>query len=404
MEELTVDEKYELITRNLQEVIGDEAEIKNILAERPLKLYWGTATTGRIHLGYFVQFIKIADYLKAGCYVKILFADLHGFLDNMKSTLEQLKWRTKYYELVIKAVLQSMNIDISKLEFVVGSSFQLTPKYQLDVYSLMSMTTLSDAKHSGADVVKQSDNPKLTSLVYPLLQVLDEEYLDVDAEASGVDQRKIFMYGRKFMPKLGYRKRHYFMTPMVSGLRFEKSKEEIDLNKHDLRVELSSLLNTQMSEKDFLKSVKKIIEKNKNEKNIQDTKMSSSNIDSKIDLLDTHNQLRKKVHKAYCLPNDIMDNSLIVLLETVILPVLEFKKQRFCINRPEEYGGVTTFQSIDEVKRQFTRGELHPQDLKLGIADALNDIINPIRTLFSNEENTHVLMMAYDEKYFKHHS
>lgn len=36
-------DKYNLITRNLQEVIGDEKEIKNILETRPLKLYWGTA-------------------------------------------------------------------------------------------------------------------------------------------------------------------------------------------------------------------------------------------------------------------------------------------------------------------------------------------------------------------------
>ena len=44
--ELSVDEKYNLITRNLQEVIGTEEEIKAILAKRDLRLYWGTAPTG----------------------------------------------------------------------------------------------------------------------------------------------------------------------------------------------------------------------------------------------------------------------------------------------------------------------------------------------------------------------
>lgn len=41
---------------------------------------------------------------------------------------------------------------------------------------------LADAKKSGADVVKQSDNPPLSGLIYPLLQALDEEALDVHAQ------------------------------------------------------------------------------------------------------------------------------------------------------------------------------------------------------------------------------
>ncbi len=32
----------------------------------------------------------------------------------------------------------------------------------------------------------------VSSLLYPLLQVLDEQYLDVDVQLGGVDQRKLF--------------------------------------------------------------------------------------------------------------------------------------------------------------------------------------------------------------------
>lgn len=50
------------------------------------------------------------------------------------------------------------------------------------------MTTLRDAMHAGAEVVKQSDAPQLSSLLYPGLQALDEQYLDVDFQFGGVDQ------------------------------------------------------------------------------------------------------------------------------------------------------------------------------------------------------------------------
>lgn len=46
---LSPDEKYKLIARNLQEIVGEE-RIKAILKERDLKIYWGTATTGKPHV------------------------------------------------------------------------------------------------------------------------------------------------------------------------------------------------------------------------------------------------------------------------------------------------------------------------------------------------------------------
>lgn len=68
MSGLTYEEKKELITRNLQEVLGED-KLDAILKERDLKIYWGTATTGRPHVAYFVPMSKIADFLKAGCEV-----------------------------------------------------------------------------------------------------------------------------------------------------------------------------------------------------------------------------------------------------------------------------------------------------------------------------------------------
>ena len=86
---MTPEEKFELITRNLQEVV-DEDKLKEILKKRDLKVYWGTAPTGRPHTGYFVPMFKIRDLLNAGCEVAMLLADMHAFLDNMKSSFEQL--------------------------------------------------------------------------------------------------------------------------------------------------------------------------------------------------------------------------------------------------------------------------------------------------------------------------
>lgn len=145
----------------------------------------GTATTGRPHCGYFVPAIKIAQLLAAGCDVTVLLADIHGFLDNLKAPIELVAHRVEYYRLVIRAILKAVGVSTAKLRFVQGSDYQKSPEYVMDVYKLSSLISEHDAKRAGAEVVKQTDNAPLSGLLYPILQVLDEQYLDVDAQFGG---------------------------------------------------------------------------------------------------------------------------------------------------------------------------------------------------------------------------
>lgn len=149
---------------------------------------------------------KISDFLRAGVEVTILLADIHAFLDNMKAPLELVAHRTKYYEFVVRAVLESLNIPTEKLRFVTGtcfnaesslifhaynfagSSFQLSKEFNMDNYRLCATVSEHDAKKAGAEVVKQVESPLLSGLLYPGLQALDEQYLDCDFQFGGVDQ------------------------------------------------------------------------------------------------------------------------------------------------------------------------------------------------------------------------
>lgn len=341
-------EKYNLITKNLQETVGDD-ELMQILEKRDLKLYWGTATTGRPHVAYFLPIVKIADFLKAGCKVKILFADLHAYLDDQKTMWDQLQHRTEYYEFIIKEMLKSIGVPLDKLEFVRGTDYQLGTEYSLDMYKLSALSSFKDARKAGAEVVKQSDNPKMSSLLYPILQALDEQYLEVDAQFGGVDQRKIFMYARENLEKIGYAKRIHLMNPMIPGLTGDK--------------------------------------------------MSSSNDASKIDLLDDAKAVKKKVNKAYCEEGIIEGNGVLAFLKNIIFPILDNKKEKFIIKRDEKYGGDLTFENYKEVECEFKDKKLHPADLKSGVGDELNKILNPIRKAFENDEKIQfVTSIAYPKR------
>lgn len=64
--------RFDLVTRDLEEKVGDE-DLKALLqkGEHP-KIYWGTATTGKPHFGYFVPMSKIADFLQGAFYFLLL--------------------------------------------------------------------------------------------------------------------------------------------------------------------------------------------------------------------------------------------------------------------------------------------------------------------------------------------
>ncbi|KAK7603568.1 hypothetical protein V9T40_003567 [Parthenolecanium corni] len=335
--------KKELILRNLQECLGED-RLDAILKEKNLKLYWGTATTGKPHIAYFVPISKIADFLKAECEVTILLADLHAYLDNMKAPWDLLRLRTDYYEECIKAMLTSIGVSLEKLKFVRGTDYQLSKEYTLDVYRMASLITEHDAKKAGAEVVKQVENPLLSGLIYPGLQALDEEHLKVDAQFGGVDQRKIFTLAEKYLPQLGYAKRVHLMNPMVPGLAGGK--------------------------------------------------MSSSIEDSKIDLLDSEAVVKKKLKKAFCEPGNVEDNGVLSFVKHVIFSLLN-KDEVFLIKRNEENGGDLKFKQYDELENCFAQKLLHPADLKSSTEFYINRLLQPIRQTFESPKLKKLVADAY---------
>ncbi|KAJ7119498.1 tRNA synthetases class I-domain-containing protein [Mycena epipterygia] len=357
------EEKYELITRGLQETLGGDI-IKAILAEgRSPKGYWGSATTGRPHIGYFVPLTKIADFLSAGVEMTIYLADIHAFLDNMKAPFELIEYRVKYYKFVLLTVFKSLGIPTSKLKFALGSDHQLTKEFNMDNYRLCATVTEHDAKKAGAEVVKQVDSALLSGLLYPGLQALDEQYLGVDFQFGGVDQRKIFTFAELYLPRLGYAKRAHLMNAMVPGLAGGK--------------------------------------------------MSSSDPNSKIDFLDAPEVVRKKIKAAFCEEGNISENGILAFVQAVLIPIsrlrLENAKREvsileatadlkpfatddapegtvFSIERDAKFGGSTHYKSYEDLRNDFAEKTLHPKDLKTAVANAINRLLDPIRKAFAEDE------------------
>ncbi|KAK3374171.1 hypothetical protein B0T24DRAFT_679537 [Lasiosphaeria ovina] len=343
---LSKDEQLALIRVNLAEFMNPEIIEKVIDEGRHPRIYWGTATTGRPHCGYLVPGLKIGQLLAAGCHVVILLADIHAFLDNLKSSVELVEYRAKYYRWAITNMLEALGVPTEKLEFVLGSSYQKSPAYIMDVYKLASVVSEHDAKKAGAEIVKQSDNAPLSGLLYPILQVLDEEYLKVDAQFGGLDQRKLFTAAKEWLPKLGYKERAHIMNPMVPGL--------------------------------------------------QGSKMSSSDPDSKIDLLDPPEVVTRKIKKAEAAPKVTEGNGLIAFTEFVLLPAASLRGGDFRVNRDRDGLEPLIYTDIAQLRADYENDVLTPQLLKPAISTALNAILAPIQAAYqASSEWQEITTKAY---------
>jgi len=340
---MTIQEKLNLIKRNTEEILT-ESELAELLeTKKEPVVYLGNEPTGRPHIGYLIPAMKIKDFVNAGLRVKILLADMHAYLNNMKTPLELLDSRAKFYEYELKELYRAIGADVEKIEFIKGSDVELDKKYTLDVYKLAAMTTIDRAKHATAEVVKMDENPKLSGCLYPILQTLDEEYLAADIQYGGADQRKIFGFARESHPKIGQKKRVEIMTPMLPG--------------------------------------------------IMGGKMSASDVASKIDLLDDAETIAAKINKAYCPEGDLADNGIMVFMKYVLMALKEDKGEKFLVERPEKFGGNAEYKNYADLENDFVAKKLHPADLKKALARDLTEILSPVREYF--EKNQNLIKEAY---------
>jgi tyrosyl-tRNA synthetase len=325
---MDIDKRLELIKRNTEEILG-EKELRELLTKKKKPvIYWGTAPTGKPHIGYLLPALKIADFLKAGFHVKILLADLHAALDNVPWNVVEKRYN--YYEKIIPLLIKSIGVDTKELEMIKGSEMQLKPEYMYDVLQMSSHVSIHDSIKAAAEVVKsiQGEHAKLSGIIYPIMQAIDEQYLEVDCQLGGTDQRKIMVLARENLPKIGYHSRIEVMNPLIPGLIGKK--------------------------------------------------MSASDTKSKIDLLDDEETIKNKLKNAECVAGN-PDNGIMVFLKYVLMTIKHDKKEKFIIKRDKKYGGNLEYNDYEEIEKDFISKTLHPLDLKNAVAEEIYNILKPIQ-------------------------
>ena len=207
---MDLNSKMESIKRGTLEVVTEEELIDKIKKDKPIA-YIGYEPSGSVHLGHAITVKKMIDLQNAGFKVKILLADFHAYL-NGKGSLEEIEKISNYNKKCFRALGLSEDT-----EFILGSSYQTLEDYTYKIYELSISTTLTRAKRSMAQITRDSKDHKVAEVIYPLMQVLDMIFLDVDVALGGMEQRKIHMLARESLPRMGYEAPVCLHTPLLHG-------------------------------------------------------------------------------------------------------------------------------------------------------------------------------------------
>jgi len=318
-----------LLTRNAVEAVT-EAEVRDLATDPEGKrAYVGYEPSGRLHLGHMLTANKLIDLQEAGMEVVVLLADVHAYL-NGKGTFEEIEATAE----AMREQFLAYGLDAEATEFVYGSAFQLAEDYLLDLHEMAVSTTLNRAQRAMAEL-QGDETAKVSHVVYPLMQALDVEYLDLDLAVGGIDQRKVHMLAREELPGLGYSARPAIHTPILA----------------DIETGVGKMAN-------------------------------SSGVN--ISLADSRADLDAKITDAFCPPTRDPDpdedgnereNPVLQLFQYHVFP----RFSSVTVERPAEYGGDVTYDDYEALAAAMEDGELHPMDAKETLVAYLDDLMAPAR-------------------------
>ena len=341
--------RYKLCARNLQEVITQE-ELRNLLEtnDHP-KGYVGFEPSGMMHAGIaLIVGRKMKDWVDAGFDWVIYLADWHGWINNkLGGVLENLRVGGEYF----KDCFTALGLPEVDVRYPWAADLYDGIEYWEKVVRVMKSTTLRRVLRAMPIMGRTADSSEVEAAftLYPPMQVSDIFQMDLDVAAGGMDQRKVHMLTREVAPRLGFKTPVCLHSPLLPGLQQATVEGVFDED---------SSIN---------RSIK--------------AKMSKSIEKGAVWVTDKPDVIRGKYRDAFCPPKQVEGNPVLDHARLVVFPHLGILE----IERPSKYGGDLTVEGFEELAKLYEAEELHPLDLKMGVAEAFIKILEPVRRYFERK-------------------
>jgi tyrosyl-tRNA synthetase len=362
---MNLEERFQLISRNTQEVLTEDRLREYLQKNIPLRHYIGFEISGEIHLGTGVQCMaKVADFQKAGVECTIFLADWHSWInDKLGGEMEFIRSMAYgYFAEGLKACLKAVGGDPDAVRLVLGSDlYRNNSDYWTTFVEVCKSTTLNRIKRSITILGRaEGESVDFAKMIYPPMQAADIFALGVNIAHAGNDQRKAHVLALDCANQL-----------KTNALRDNEGNQIVPLAiHHNLLIGLG-------------KPPMWPIDPDRIQEVWASMKMSKSKPDTAVFITDEPEDIKRKINKAFCPEGEVDFNP---VLDWAKHTIFALERGPLHIRRKAEWGGDLTFNTYEELIEVFGKKELHPMDLKTAVAQSIADLLAPVREHFASGE------------------
>jgi tyrosyl-tRNA synthetase len=349
--------------------IVTEDELRSLVqragAGKKPRAYIGFEPSGTAHVGWMVCTDMVRRLVEAGFEVTILLADWHAQInDKLGGDLRSIRLCGEY----MMEAFEALGVPREGVSYRWASEAARDDAYWATVVAVLKHTTLARMRRAMTIMGRAEDEADgdMSKFLYPAMQVADIFYMGIDLAYGGLDQRHAHMLAREIAPKMGRTPPVAIHTPLVPSLREQKGRMDATAASAAWVAGGSQATRAPWS--------------------ALDQKMSKSDPDSGIFIHDSTDDVKRKLKGAHCPAKEVEGNPVLDLLRLVVWPRLaELHADgpaRFTISRPPKFGGDKIYVGYEALLAEYKQGLLHPLDLKNGVADAINTLLEPVRAHF----------------------
>jgi tyrosyl-tRNA synthetase len=344
---LDIETKIELICRPPTEEVLTIEDLRQLLEteEHPIA-YNGWEPSGLVHLGTgVICAYKIKDFVEAGMRFKAYLSTWHAWLNNkLGGNLKLIKKAADLF----KHSWIALGVPEDKVEFIYSDELYNNLSYWTKTITMAKNLTIARTRRT-LEIAgrKETEGHYVSDFLYTPMQVADIFHMEVKICQLGMDQRKGNVVARELGERLGFWKPVCVHHHLLQGLQ---------------------------------KPALWPIPEGKEKEALASAKMSKSSPETCVFIYDSPEEIKQKTARAFCPEKTVEFNPIVDICKHIIFR----EEERFTVNRPAKYGGNIEFQSFQELKTVYRRGDLHPQDLKNAVAEELAKILEPVRTYFEN--------------------
>ena len=241
------------------------------------------------------------------------------------------------------------------LKFILGSELY-DKTYWPKVVEVAKATTISRMMRS-TDIMGRmaGDSSDTATLFYPAMQAADIFQMGINIVHAGTDQRNVHVVARDAAKEVGYKKPVAIHHHLIQGLLKPDVWPLPDLSRNEV---------------------------------VTAMKMSKSKPDSAVFITDSPDEIKRKVGNAFAPEGEINYNPILDWTKHLIL---RLQGDALEVQRGSEHGGNLTYSSYEQLEKDYAEKKLHPQDLKMAVAEWLIKKLEPARIYFEDPKRKEAL-------------